>query len=66
MKQNLGKLDRIFRFVLGVWVLSPFSPWFMDSWPDWLVVVIGLWAIFESIASYCPLHDWLGINNKHQ
>lgn len=66
MKQNLGRLDRIFRFVLGVWVLGPWAPWFMETWPDWLVIVVGLFLLMESLFGWCGLHDALGINNRNQ
>ena len=65
MKQNLGKLDRIFRFIAGIWVLG-WTPWFMDAWPNWLVLVVGLGLLFEACTAYCPLHDWLGINTRNQ
>lgn len=65
MKQNLGKLDRIFRFVAALWVLG-LTPWFMDTWPNWLVLVIGFGLLLEACTAYCPLHDWLGINTRNQ
>jgi uncharacterized membrane protein HdeD (DUF308 family) len=65
MRQNLGKLDRIFRFVAGIWLLG-FPPWFTDAWPGCLMLVIGLFLLFESFSGFCALHDWLGINNRHQ
>ena len=66
MKQNLGKLDRIFRFVAAIWLWGPWAPWFTESWPDWLLIVFGLILLIEACTAYCPLHDWLGINTRNQ
>ncbi len=66
MKQNLGKLDRIFRFVLGVWWLSPLAPQFAAAWANWFVFIVGWIALIESFISYCWVHNVLGINNKAQ
>jgi len=66
VKQNLGKLDRIFRFVLALWFLSLFKPRLGVPWADWLILFVGLIALVESFTGWCGLHDWLGINNKNQ
>ena len=66
MKQNLGKLDRIFRFVLGFWWLSSWAPQFSVDWANWLVFIVGWVALVESFIGWCGLHNWLGINNKNQ
>ncbi|MEM3154363.1 MAG: DUF2892 domain-containing protein [Candidatus Woesearchaeota archaeon] len=66
VKQNLGKLDRIFRFVLAVWWIGPFAPQFMVPWLNWLILVVGWIALVESFAGYCWLHDLLRINNRNQ
>ena len=66
MKQNLGKLDRIFRFVLALWWLGPWAPQFSVSWANWIIIVGGVIALAESFGGWCMLHDWFGINNKNQ
>ncbi|RJQ18947.1 DUF2892 domain-containing protein [Candidatus Woesearchaeota archaeon] len=66
MKQNLGKLDRIFRFALAVWWLSPYAPIFSLPWANWLIIIIGWVALVESFLGYCWLHELCGINNKNQ
>lgn len=66
MKQNLGKLDRIFRFALAAWWLSPYSPIFSLPWANWLIIIIGWVALVESFLGYCWLHELCGINNKNQ
>lgn len=66
IKQNLGKLDRIFRFVLGVWWLGPWAPQFNASWANLLIVIIGWIALIESFTGWCWLHNKLGIHSKNQ
>lgn len=66
MKQNLGKLDRILRFALAFWWLGPWRPLFPTAWANWLIIIIGLFALVESFTGYCCLHDWLKINLKNQ
>lgn len=65
MKQNLGKLDRVLRFILAFWFLGPFAPRFWHCiWANWLVVIIGIITLIESFIGYCPLMRWLGIDSK--
>lgn len=64
--QNLGKLDRILRFVLAVWWLSPLAPHFGAEWANVLVAVIGWIALAESFLGWCGLHKFLGIDNRNQ
>lgn len=66
MRQNLGKLDRTFRFVLALWILGPWAPYFHQAWLGWLVTIIGIIALIESFVGFCPAHNWFGIDNKHQ
>lgn len=66
LNQNLGKLDRIFRFILGILWLSPMAPQFDAGWVNALIVVIGLIALAESFIGRCWLHRLFGIDNKNQ
>ncbi len=66
MKQNLGKLDRIFRFVLAIWWLGPFAPQFAAPWANWLILIVGWIALVESFFGWCGLHDIFSVNNKNQ
>ncbi len=66
VKQNLGKLDRIFRFVLAIWWLGPWAPVFYADWANWLVIIVAWIALAESFLGWCALHDLLKINNKSQ
>ena len=64
--QNLGKLDRIFRFVLGVAWLGSWAPQFQAMWLNWLVFIIAVIALIESFLGWCGLHTLLQLNNKNQ
>ena len=66
MKQNLGKLDRILRFLLAFWWLGPFAPQFQAAWANWIIIIIGLIALLESFTGWCGLHSLFRINNKNQ
>ena len=66
IKQNLGKLDRIFRFVLGVWWIGPLAPIYYTPWLNTIILIIAWIALLESFFGYCMLHDAFGINNKNQ
>ena len=65
MKQNLGKLDRVLRFILAFWLLGPLGPriWHC-GWANALIMLIGLIALIESFVGYCPLMHALGIDSK--
>lgn len=66
MNQNLGKLDRIFRFVLAIWWLGPLAPQFNAEWGNVLVAIIGWIALAESLLGWCWLHRLLHVDNKNQ
>ena len=65
MKQNLGKLDRIFRFALAFWWLGPWSLRTGIVVLDWIIIAAGVIALFESFIGFCLFHDLVGINNKN-
>ncbi len=66
MDQNLGKLDRIFRFALGVLWLGPWGPRYDSSWANDIIAFIAWVALIESLAGWCWLHSYFSINNKNQ
>lgn len=67
MNQNLGKLDRIFRFALAFWWLSPsLAPQFNAEWTNWVIAIVGWIALAESFFGWCWLNRILGIDNKKQ
>ncbi|MBI4714120.1 DUF2892 domain-containing protein [Candidatus Uhrbacteria bacterium] len=66
MKQNLGKIDRVLRFALAFWWLSPLAPQFGAEWANLLVLIVGWIALVESFVSWCGLHELFHIDNKNQ
>lgn len=66
VKQNLGKLDRIFRFLLAVWWIGPFAPNYGLWWVNLLIFIVGWIALIESFLGWCLLHNAFNINNKNQ
>ena len=66
MNQNLGKVNRILRFALAEWWLSPLAPQFGAEWANLLIVVVGWIALAESFLGWCWLHRLFGIDNKNQ
>ena len=64
MKQNLGKLDRILRFVLAFWWLSPLAPNYEILLVNWIIFIIGWIALVESFIGWCGLHTLFSIHNK--
>lgn len=66
VRQNLGKLDRVFRFLLAFWWLGPWAPTFAANWANTLVVLVGWVALVESFVGWCFCHDWFKINNRNQ
>ena len=66
MTQNLGKLDRIFRFILAFWWLGPLAPQFNAEWAGWLIIVVGWIALVESFLGWCGFHRLFHIDNKNQ
>ena len=66
INQNLGKLDRILRFVLAFWWLGPLAPSFDANWMNVIIAVVGWIALIESFLGWCWLHTAFGIDNKSQ
>lgn len=66
MHHNLGKLDRVLRFLLAFWWLGPWVPTYSVSWVNWAIFVVAWIALVESFVGWCWLHSLFGINNKEQ
>jgi len=64
MKQNLGRVDRILRFLLAFWWLGPFALRYSAEWVNWVIFFVGWIALLESFTGWCWLHDFLGIHMK--
>lgn len=65
MTANLGKLDRIFRIVLGIVLLAlPFaSGWalFTSSTATIISIILGIVMLATSAMRFCPLYRIFGI-----
>lgn len=66
MHHNLGKLDRVLRFLLAFWWLGPVAPTYSVNWVNWAVFVVAWIALLESFVGWCWLHSLFGVNNKEQ
>lgn len=66
VKQNLGKLDRVLRFLLAFWWLGPFAPEYASDAVNWVIFVVGWVALLEAFIGWCWLHDAFHVDNKNQ
>ncbi len=66
MESNLGRLDRILRFLLAFWWLGPWTLTYSTPWVNWVIFIAGWVALLESFTGWCGLHTLLKINNKNQ
>lgn len=58
MTQNVGKLDRLARIVIGIGLLSMLM--LVDSGWKWLGL-IGLVPLFTALAGWCPAYSAFGV-----
>jgi hypothetical protein len=58
MKKNVGGFDRVFRFILGVGLLS-----IVVIGPKTLWGLIGAIPLITSLFSFCPLYTLVGMNS---
>ena len=58
MKKNMGKVDRIIRFIIGliiiIWGIAAGSWWGL----------IGLLPLLTALVNWCPLYTLLGLSTK--
>ena len=65
---NVGNVDRVVRFLVGVaLIVAVFVPQFsglFEGWGNWRYVVgaVGIVLLATSIFRICPLYSILGIN----
>lgn len=58
MKKNIGKPDRILRLIVGILLLG-WAYWQMS----WILLVLGIFTLFEALISWCVLFQILGKNS---
>ena len=57
MKKNIGKNDRILRFILACFFFG------LALWSkSWILAAIGLFTLYEALASWCVLYQLIGKN----
>lgn len=66
IKQNLGKLDRVLRFLLAFWWLGPWAPVYANDTVTIVIAVVAWIALLESFTAWCWLHNLMHIDNKSQ
>ena len=66
VKQNLGTVDRMLRFLLAFWWLGPWALRFNTEWVNWVIVIVAWIALIESFTAYCWIHRAFGIKNMNQ
>jgi hypothetical protein len=57
MKKNIGPLDRLIRFGIGM-IFLVFA-WWQSSW---IALAISLFSFYEALASWCLLYQIIGKN----
>ena len=57
MKQNVGKIDRLIRFVVGLGILS-----LIFVGPQTMWGLLGLIPLGTALIGWCPPYTLLGIN----
>lgn len=58
MQKNIGKSDRILRFVIGLVLLV--AAWWTSSW---ILLAIALFTFYEALASWCVFYQLIGRNS---
>lgn len=59
MEQNVGTVDKVIRFIIGIALLSLY--FFLDGGIKY-VSLIGIIPILTAFFKYCPLYTLFGIN----
>lgn len=58
MKKNLDTTGRVFRFIIAIILLV--VGWVAGSW---IALALGLFTLYEALASWCVVYQLLGINH---
>jgi hypothetical protein len=65
MKKNMGKSDRVIRFILAAVVAALyFTNIIPGTWGIVLMVLATVWVL-TSLISFCPLYALIGLNTCH-
>lgn len=58
MKKNIDTTGRVLRFILAVILLV----YAYIAW-SWIALVLGIFTLYEALASWCVLYQIFGINS---
>ena len=61
IKKNIGTADRVLRIGLGIVLLI--LAFFSEGWGAGVLVVTGLFCLYEGAASWCLLYQLIGKNS---
>lgn len=63
MKKNLGQIDKIIRFLLGITGGLLVYYKVFDEVASWVILTLAAILLLTSLVSFCPLYGILGINS---
>ncbi|MEI8103846.1 MAG: DUF2892 domain-containing protein [Candidatus Moraniibacteriota bacterium] len=58
MKKNIGTMDRVIRLVLAVVLFG--LAW---KFSNWVLLLAGVFCLYEALASWCALYALIGRNS---
>ena len=61
-EKNVGMIDRILRFIIGIALLAVFALNMVAAPLSWLVALIGLIALVTGALGTCPAYSLIGIS----
>ena len=66
MKKNLGRNDRIIRFVFALIFFGFVITGLFTGAAAWAMLIVGTILLFTSLLGVCPLYTFLGVHtNSH-
>jgi len=64
MKGNVGMIDRIVRFILGITFLILF--FIVNSSMKYIAILLGIVLLFTAVTKFCPLYTLFGIHTHEK
>ena len=63
MKANMGSVDRLIRFILGIGLILLF---FFTAAPIKYVGILGVIFVITALIKWCPLYTLFGFSTKEK
>ncbi|MEX0827725.1 MAG: DUF2892 domain-containing protein [Haliea sp.] len=60
MSANVGTVDRVIRFIVGL-VLASMPYWVQDPW-GWVGLAVGVVLVLTALIRFCPAYKMFGLN----